>query len=84
VWVPQPTFRGTFGIFSLCLSTMVICVWSTIHMDIPTERRSMTQSTIHGVSWMLSALFCPELLLFIAFNQRMSARGILKQASELL
>ncbi|KAI3611655.1 hypothetical protein WG66_007704, partial [Moniliophthora roreri] len=81
LWMPEPTFRGTFGIFSLCLSTLVICVWSAIHMDIPTKRSSMLRSFISGVAWMVSALFCPEVLLFIAFNQRMNARAIVKQAS---
>ncbi|KLO15475.1 hypothetical protein SCHPADRAFT_263139 [Schizopora paradoxa] len=36
-WAPNPICRGTFEIISLCLSTVVICVWSSIHWDIPLQ-----------------------------------------------
>jgi hypothetical protein len=84
LWVAEPNFRGTFGIFSLCFSTLLISVWSAVHMDIPTHRPSMYRSFVNSVLWMAAALFCPELLLFIAFNQRSNAMIVLKQAIDLL
>ena len=83
-WVAEPKFRGTFGIFSLCLSTMIISVWSAVHFDIPTHRPSKLRSFVKSVLWMLEALFCPELLLFIAFNQRANAAGVTECAQRLL
>ena len=84
LWVPEPNFRGTSGIFSLCLSTMIISVWSAVHFDIPTTRQGTMSSFVTSVLWMLAALFCPELLLLIAFNQRANASYIVKRAEELL
>ncbi|KLO11913.1 hypothetical protein SCHPADRAFT_891194 [Schizopora paradoxa] len=34
-WAANPTCRGTFDIITLCLSTTIICIWSSIHNDIP-------------------------------------------------
>lgn len=82
LWVGEPKFRGTFGIFSLCLSTLVICVWSAVHLDIPTKRQSKIVSFFMSFFWMLAALFCPELLLLISFNQRKNAKGLVKKAKK--
>ncbi|KLO06919.1 hypothetical protein SCHPADRAFT_672800, partial [Schizopora paradoxa] len=37
-WVANPTYRGTFEIITLCLSTTIICIWSSIHKDIPAAK----------------------------------------------
>ncbi len=38
VWVPNSSCRGTFDIVSLCFSTTIICVWTSLHWDIQLER----------------------------------------------
>lgn len=83
LWVSEPDFRGTFGIFSLCFNTLLISVWSAVHMDIPTYRPTKIGSFINSVLWMTAALFCPELLLFIAINQWSNAKIVVKHASNL-
>ncbi|KAF1355436.1 hypothetical protein BDV97DRAFT_345548 [Delphinella strobiligena] len=35
VWHPEPDYRGTFGILSLCLTTMFLCIWTAVHLNIP-------------------------------------------------
>ncbi|KLO11468.1 hypothetical protein SCHPADRAFT_942033 [Schizopora paradoxa] len=82
LWIAQPDFRGTFGILSLCLSTLLICVWNAIHPDIPMRRFSTTRKLFVAFMWMVVAIFAPELLLFIAFNQRLAATKVLKLASK--
>lgn len=84
LWMPDPKFRGTVGIFSLCLSTMVISVWSAVHFDIPIRRQGVVRSFFTSVRWMLAALICPELLLFIAFNQRGNASRVVEHAGKYL
>lgn len=83
LWVPQPKFRGTFGILSLCMSTLLICVWNALHLDIPIRRYTTARKLLVSVSWMIIAIFGPELLLFIAFNQRVAASAVTKQAIKL-
>ncbi len=81
VWVSEPTSRGTYGILSMCLSTMFICVWNTLHMDVPTKRLSFFQSVIQGAYWIVVASLCPEVLLYNAFCQFARARYLQKLMS---
>ena len=77
MWVPEPKYRGTFGIISLCFSTLIICTWSTLHFNIPTRRYSATRRFFLHVAWMLIALTAPELLFFLAINERVTASTLL-------
>ena len=78
-WVPEPKQRGTFGIISLCLSTMIICIWSTLHFNIPIKRYTATRRFFIQVSWMFIALLAPEVLLFLAINERINAGILLRK-----
>lgn len=82
-WVPNPSCRGTFGIASLCLSTTLICIWSSVHRDIPLKRLSTFRSLLRDAPLVLVALFCPELLFYYALNQFLCARRLVNLASRL-
>ena len=79
MWMPEPNQRGTFGIISLCFSTLIICTWNTLHFNIPTRRYSDTRRFFLQVFWMIVALLTPELLLYLAINERISAYTVVKQ-----
>jgi len=81
-WVPEPKQRGTFGIISLCLSTMVICIWSTIHFNVPTKRHSNTRRFFTQVLWMFIALLTPEFLLLLAIDESVNAGILLRKTLE--
>ena len=83
-WNAEPTQRGTFGILSFCLSTLIICVWSTLHFDIPTTRHTPTYRFFIQVFWMVIALIAPEVQLCAANNQRIEAGYLVKKAAEYL
>ena len=78
-WLGEPKQRGTFGIISLCFSTMIICIWSTLHFNIPAKRYTATRRFFIQVPWMFLALLAPELLLFLATNERIMAGAWLKK-----
>ncbi|RTE70303.1 hypothetical protein BHE90_015302 [Fusarium euwallaceae] len=43
-WEPEPTQRGTFSILSTCLITLSLCVWTAVHLNIPSrEERSQDE-----------------------------------------
>lgn len=84
LWVEGPTQRNTFGIFSFCFSTMIICMWNTLHFDIPTTRHSRPYRFFLRVSWMLVALLAPEALLCAAIHQRIDAATLAKEAFQYL
>ena len=82
LWVPEIKQRGTFGIISLCFSTLIICTWNNLHFNIPTKRYSAIRRLLLHVSWTLIAFLTPELLLFLAINERISADTLLKRVLE--
>ena len=80
LWIGEPNQRTTFGIFSFCFSTLIICVWSTLHFNIPVRRPTAIRRLFLQVSWMVFALLAPEVLLYLAVNERIRAGVLLKQA----
>src|ERR1700749_745530 len=82
LWVGEPKQRTTFGILSFCFSTLVICVWSTVHFNIPRRRLTNTRRFFLQVAWMLVALLAPEFLLFLAINERIDAGFVLGKVLE--
>ncbi|TFK81164.1 hypothetical protein K466DRAFT_532156 [Polyporus arcularius HHB13444] len=70
-WQPAPSYRSTSNILISCLYTLFICVWSALHVDIPTPGTKWWQWRRHRskLGWVFVGLFCPELLFFIAFKQ---------------
>ncbi|GJE96386.1 hypothetical protein PsYK624_125820 [Phanerochaete sordida] len=66
-WHSDPSFRGTWGIIATCLSTLIICVWSAIHVDIAPHHRN--RSFFDKVWWLIVGLLAPDWLLLVAFRQ---------------
>ena len=71
--------RSTSGIASLCFSTLIICIWSTVHFNIPAKRYTATRRFFVQVSWMIFALLAPEILLYLAVHERIKAGALLKE-----
>jgi hypothetical protein len=83
-WVGKPKQRDTFGILSVCLTTMIICVWSAVHLDIPNTRHSSTRRFLTRVFWSLIGLIAPEILLICAITQFIDAYGLKTKATKYL
>jgi hypothetical protein len=74
-WHPEPKFRGTFSILSSCLITMALCIWTSLHLNLP-EHKKEYQQKYRKLGWMILGLLSPELVVWNAWEQR-------KQANEL-
>lgn len=63
-WHPEPTFRGTFSILSSCLITMLLCIWTSVHLNIPAhgEKGIFRPQTWRKVKWLFIGLFAPEMV----------------------
>ena len=79
LWEGEPKKRGTYGIISFCFSTLIICIWSTLHFNIPIQRYTTTRRLFLQVSWMFIALLTPEFLLYLAINEMITARLLLEK-----
>ena len=82
IWVPEPKQRGTFGVISLCFSTLLICTWSSLHFGIPARRYSTIRWLIVRLTWTGLAFYTPELLLFLAIHERIIANILVKRVLE--
>jgi len=60
-WKPEPLTRGTFSILSSCLTTMFLCVWTAVHLNVP-EYKKESQQFWRKVKWLVIALFAPEVV----------------------
>jgi len=58
-WKPEPLVRGTFSILSSSLLTMILCVWTAVHLNIPEPGGARAQMW-RRTGWMVVALFAPE------------------------
>jgi hypothetical protein len=75
-WHPEPRGRGTFNILSTCLTTMILCVWTAIHLNIPDHHGDTLQKFLRKPGWLLLALLAPEFVAWNAWEQRRTAREL--------
>jgi hypothetical protein len=59
-WKAEPGTRGTFSILSTCLLTLILCVWTAVHLNIPEYGKAASQIR-RKLGWLLISLLAPEL-----------------------
>ena len=75
-WVSGPSYRSTMSIITSCILTMGLCVWSAMHLNIPSAREGNIQYWLRTIKWVLIGIFGPELVVFAAWRQYVSARAM--------
>ena len=75
-WVSGPSYRSTMSIITSCILTMGLCVWSAMHLNIPSTREGNIQYWLRTIKWVLIGIFGPELVVFAAWRQYVSARAM--------
>ncbi|GJN66913.1 hypothetical protein PLICBS_000935 [Purpureocillium lilacinum] len=73
-YVSDPNGRGTTSLVLSCLLTLVLCVWSALHLNVPARHRSVIQVLWLNVRWIFAGIYAPELVVFVAWRQWCSAR----------
>lgn len=61
-WVAEPDSRGTFIILPTCIVTLVLCVWTAIHLNVPGHKEGAMRLYMRKCGWMLLGLLIPELV----------------------
>ena len=79
-WQSDPNGRGTFTLVSSCIFTLTICVYSAMHLNVPPREESAIQFWLRNIRWGLLGIFGPELVVFIAWKQYLSAKSIVRRA----
>lgn len=75
-WEPQPLRRGTVELIRSCLLTLILCVWTAVHMNVPARAVTKTRKIVNKASWALFTIFAPELVVYSAYVQYAQARGL--------
>lgn len=75
-WFSAPNFRGTWDLIVSCVLTLTICVWSALHLNVPTEGSTLKQRNLRRTRWILLGIFAPELVVSTAFAQFLTAKWL--------
>ncbi|KAL8871471.1 MAG: hypothetical protein Q9174_002700 [Haloplaca sp. 1 TL-2023] len=68
-WVSEPDGRGTWSILYSCIFTILLCVWTAVHLNIPGPGESSFRTWVRKIKWVAIALFAPEIVLYTAVYQ---------------
>ena len=72
-WKPSPLTRGTFDILSTCLITLVLCVWTAVHLNVP-RPADHWRPIWRKFGWLVLTLLAPELVAWTAWYVHAAAR----------
>ncbi|KAJ4124265.1 hypothetical protein NW768_009624 [Fusarium equiseti] len=67
-WVNNPGVRGSMDILQSCILTLVACIYTALHLDVP-KKTTWQHLLWQKTKWVLIALFAPELAVFVAVSQ---------------
>ena len=82
-WVPDPDNRGTWSLLYSCVFTLVLCVWTAIHLNIPSYHESQLSQLLRKSIWLLLAIIAPEFGLYTAHEQYFQAKELIGQLAEI-
>ena len=89
-WMPTPDVRGTTDLLWSCFSTIALCVWTAIHLPIPSYSREKPKFSVNWRNWLrqkmkesrlvpaLISFVVPEFLAFVAVQEFLKARATRK------
>jgi hypothetical protein len=81
-WQDGPNQRGTLTILWSCLSTIVACTWTILHLNVPGTCDSTWRRILTKAKWMLVTLLFPEFLFSKAVCELQMAVDDLQMMSE--
>ena len=82
-FVPEPDGRGTWSLLYSCVFTLVLCVYTAIHPNVPNPGAPELQKYHLKGKWVVWAIFAPEIGVWTAFKQYRSATSFVSELSRL-
>ncbi|KAJ5383003.1 hypothetical protein N7517_000914 [Penicillium concentricum] len=77
-WVPEPDGRGTWGILSTCVLTIILCCWTSVFPNLPAQSDGAFKKWRYKFDLACIAILGSEFLLILALGQWSSARCSVK------
>ncbi|KAI8629832.1 hypothetical protein F5Y19DRAFT_464492 [Xylariaceae sp. FL1651] len=82
-WVPSSDTRGTLDIVWPCLTTIALCLWSMLHLNLPAKDDTIRTQCLRRLRWTFLSILCPEMPILFAFAQLSSARQSVEEMKKL-
>ncbi|KAG5662727.1 hypothetical protein KAF25_005145 [Fusarium avenaceum] len=67
-WVSSPNVRGSMDILRSCILTLVACIYTALHLDVP-RKTTWQYLLMRKTKYVLLTLFAPEMSVFAAMQQ---------------
>ncbi|PVH75427.1 hypothetical protein DL98DRAFT_644167 [Cadophora sp. DSE1049] len=75
-WRAEPQTRGTWNILSTCLFTLLLCLWTALHLNIPGHKEGFWRPKLRKTGWLILGLLTPEMGVFTAWYQYLAAHKL--------
>ncbi len=75
-WVKTLPERGTTDLLVTCIATLLLCVYSSLHPNLPMQQESQLMRQWRFVRWGLLGVLGPEVIVWTAWRQYVSARAL--------
>jgi hypothetical protein len=86
-WRGEPSGRGTWSILSTCLITLTLCVWTAVHLNLQGNKSpglsGKIDSLLYKPRWIVVGIFAPEIVVYIAWSQWLSARSFMEEMEKI-
>lgn len=82
-WRSSPRERGTIDIIWSCISTVFLCLWSMLHLNVPGPHDTFSTIFWRKSRWLLLGILAPEVPMMFACGQWSSAKRSVQKMREL-
>ena len=82
-WHSAPNERGTIDIIWSCVSTVFLCLWSMLHLNVPAPSDGFWTIFWRKARWLLLGVLAPEVPMLMACGQWSSAKRSVQQMRDL-
>ena len=65
-WRSSPNTRSTLDILITCIITLLLCVWTAVHLNI-SQPASVWRPRLRKFGWLVLALLAPEIVVYTAW-----------------
>ena len=80
----EPPMRGTFRLLISCIVTLSLCVYTALHLNLPSPGSSTSAVYMKKTWWVFLGILAPELVVYTAWGQWNSARKLTTRIKEIL
>ncbi|KAH0424947.1 hypothetical protein CcaCcLH18_11267 [Colletotrichum camelliae] len=81
-WVMSPTVRGTLDIVLTSVVTLLACIWSVLHLNIPADTGRYS-AFLNKLPWVFIALLFPDTVIAVAIGEFLEAYSLRKALAQM-